>query len=276
MTVIAMTREIGCQGTEVAAGVADRLGLSIIHSEIVASNVAARLGIQKSTLLRHVDGSASMFERLLIDRRKLQRYTSEEILQLVQRGNVLIRGWGAATLLRDLPQVISVRVCAPKAFRVQVMTEQLGVQDANAVREEIEKYDAAHARTLRAYFNVEWEDALLYHVILNTARLPVEACVKAVCQFAEHPNFQDPAMTNSALVDKLLETKINSALTESIGFAMAPNGITVSVANGNVTLTGKSSSGSVRDVAEKLAKGFAGVRDIDNRIISVPSRGVRF
>src|SRR6266576_2550392 len=142
MTVIAMTRELGCRGTEVATGLADQLGLKIIHSEIVANSVAGRLGIEESALLRHVDGSASMFERWLIDRRKLQRYTSEEILRLVQQRNVLIRGWGAATLLRDMPQVISVRVCAPQAFRVQIMMERLGARDANAVREEIEHYDA--------------------------------------------------------------------------------------------------------------------------------------
>ena len=39
MTVIAMTREIGCRGTEVAAGVAKRLGLEIVRSEVAANNV---------------------------------------------------------------------------------------------------------------------------------------------------------------------------------------------------------------------------------------------
>jgi cytidylate kinase len=276
MTVIAMTRELGCRGTEVATGVASQLRLKLIHSEIVANNVAARLGIEESALLRHIDGSASMFERWLIDRRKLQRYTSEEILQLVQQGNVLIRGWGAATLLRDFPQVISVRVCAPKPFRVQVMMERLGVSNAGTVQQEIESYDAAHARTLRAHFNIEWEDALLYHIILNTDRLPVEACVKAVCQLAEHPKFRDdPAMIHSALADKLLEAKINSALTEHVSFDMAPLGISVSVADGKVTLVGTSRIGSVRDKAEKVARGIAGLREIDNRI-SVPSHGRGF
>ena len=37
MTVIAMTREIGSLGTDVAAGVAAELGLEIINSEIVVS-----------------------------------------------------------------------------------------------------------------------------------------------------------------------------------------------------------------------------------------------
>jgi cytidylate kinase len=271
MAVIAMTRELGCRGTEVAAGVASRLGLKLIHSEIVANNVAARLGIEESTLLRHIDGSASRFERWLIDRRKLQRYTSEEILQLVQQGNVLIRGWGAATLLRNFPQVIGVRVCAPKTFRVQVMMERLGVRDEAAVQHEIESYDVAHARTLRAHFNVDWEDALLYHFTLNTDRLPVDVCIDTVCHVADHPKFwHDPATTYSALADKLLEAKINSALTEHVGLDMAPLGISASVTDGNVTLVGTSRIASLREKAENVARMIAGVREIDNRI-SMPS-----
>jgi len=56
MTVIAMIKEIGSLGTEVAAGLAHRLGLNIIHSEIVANNIAERLGIEQSALLRYGDG----------------------------------------------------------------------------------------------------------------------------------------------------------------------------------------------------------------------------
>ena len=60
MTVIAMTRELGSLGTEVATGVANRLGLKIVHSEIVANQVAERLGVDERAVLRYVDGSASV------------------------------------------------------------------------------------------------------------------------------------------------------------------------------------------------------------------------
>ena len=276
MTVIAMTRQLGCLGTEVASGVADRLGLKIIHSEIVANNVAERLGVEEGTVLRYVDGSASLFERWVIDKRKLSRYTTEEILSIAQQGSVLIRGWGAATLLRDMPHVISVRVCASMNFRIRVMMERLRSNDADAVRHALERFDAAHARTLRASFNVEQEDALLYHIVLNTDRLPVDACVDAVCQLAEHPRFRDRATTRTELADKLLEAKINSALTEEIGIATAPTGVTVSAVNGRITLAGTSSSGALRRRAEKIAHRVAGVCQIDNRIVSVPTRGSGF
>lgn len=273
MTVIAMTRQLGCLGTEVANGIAGRLGLRVIHSELVANNVAERLGVEESTVLRYVDGSAALFERLAINKRKFSRYTAEEILKLAQQGGVLIRGWGAATLLRDMPHVISVRVCASMNFRVRVMMARSGSTNPEAMREHLERIDAAQARAMSASFNVEQEDALLYHIVLNTDRLPVDACVNAVCELARHRRFRDPATVRAELADKFLEAKVDSALTDEIGIGTAPTGVTVSAANGRITLIGTSSSGALRGRAERIAHRVPGVRDIDNRIVSVPNRG---
>jgi cytidylate kinase len=275
VTVIAMTRELGSRGTDVAAGIAHALNLEIVHSEIAANHVAERLGVDEAAVRRYVDGSASLFERWHINRRRLSRYTCEEILRLAQTGNVLIRGWGAATLLRDLPQVISVRICAPMEFRVRVMMVKLGTTDAVAVREEIERFDAAHVRSIRAAFDIDEEDPLLYHVVLNTGRIPVEACVAAVCALARDKGFQD-APTRTALADRLIEARINSALTEEIGIGMAPAGLRVSAENGRVTLAGRSTSGNLRSRAEKVAARIVGPGAIDNRIVSVPARGGQF
>jgi cytidylate kinase len=274
MTVIAMTREIGSHGSEVAAGVAAALGLEIINSEIVVPHVAETLGVEQSAVQRYLNGKASFFDRWQIDTRKLSQHTLDQILNLALKDNVLIRGWGAAALFQGIRGVICVRVCAPMALRVRVMMERLGVKDADAIQQEIERFDAGHSRAMRAAFNFDWNDALLYHMVLNTARMPIDACVKAVCQLAAHPNFQDdPAITSAALADKLLEAKIHSAFAEHISVDAAPAGITVSAADGKVTLVGISSSGDVRDKAQKLAQAIAGVREIDNRIISVPTRG---
>jgi len=73
-----------------------------------------------------------------------------------------------------------------------------------------------------------------------------------------------------------VEAEICSALADQISVAAAPLGVSVSVADGKVTLAGTTSSGSVRKRAEKIAHDFAGVFQIDNRIVSVPSRGSTF
>jgi cytidylate kinase len=261
---------------DVAAGLSATLGLKIIQSDTVANCIAERLGVKESAVLHYVNGSASLLQRWQIDRRKLFHYAAEEILRLAQQGNVLIKGWGVATLLRDLSGVISVRVCAPMDFRVRVLMVRLGTTDANAVRERIERYDAARARTMRAYFDIEQEDPRLYHIVLNTQRLSIETCVKTVSELAKRARFQDNAAIRPTLANKLVEAKISSALIERISLVAAPLGVSVSVANGEVTLSGTTSSGSVRMRAERIAHDIAGACRINNRILSVPSRGGAF
>src|ERR1700731_3911269 len=208
MTVIAMTREIGSHGSEVAAGVADALGLEIINSEIVVPHVAGSLGVEQSAVQRYLDGKASLFDRWQIDMRKLSQHTLDQILNLALKDNVLIRGWGAAALFQGVRGVICVRVCAPMARRVRVMMERLGGKDAEAIQEEIEGFDAGHSRAMRAAFNFDWNDALLYHIILNSARVTIDEGVKAVCDLAQHLRSQDDAETKAALAERLRE--INS------------------------------------------------------------------
>ena len=206
MTVIAMTREIGSHGSEVAAGVAAALGLEIINSEIVVPQVAGRLGVEQSAVQRYLDGKASFFDRWQIDTRKLSRHTLDQILDLALKDNVLIRGWGAAALFQGIRGVICVRVCAPMAVRVRVMMERLGVKDAEAMQQEIERFDSGHSRAMRAAFNLDWNDALLYDIVLNSARVSVDVCVKSVCELAQHQRSQDDSETKAALAERLQKT----------------------------------------------------------------------
>lgn len=209
MTVIAMTREIGSHGSEVAAGVAAALGLEIINSEIVVPHVAGSLGVEQSAVQRYLDGKASLFDRWQIDTRKLSQHTLDQILDLALKDNVLIRGWGAAALFQGIRGVICVRVCAPMALRVRVMMERLGVKDAEAIQQEIERFDAGHSRAIRAAFNFDWNDALMYHIVLNSARVTIDDCVKAVCDLAQHQRSQDDSETKAALAERLRESTGN-------------------------------------------------------------------
>jgi cytidylate kinase len=150
------------------------LGLKIINSEIVVPHIAGSLGLEHSSVQRYVDGKATLFDRWQIDTRKLSQYTLDHILNLALKDNVLIRGWGAAALFQGIHGVICVRVCAPMALRVRVMMDRLGVKDTDSIQQEIERFDAGRSRAMRAAFNFDWNDALLYHVVLNSARVTVD------------------------------------------------------------------------------------------------------
>ena len=103
MTVIAMTREMGSLGKDVALGLSVELGLAVVHHELVERELAGRMKLRESEVHRFLEGTASLFERWKIDQSKLSSYSAAEILQIARKGNVLIRGWGATQLLKDVP-----------------------------------------------------------------------------------------------------------------------------------------------------------------------------
>ena len=117
MPVIAMTREMGSGGREIAAAVAAKLGLTVVLHELVEHDLAEHMHVRESAIHHRLEGGATLRERWQIGSKRLARYTADEVLELAARGNVLIRGWGACVVLSDAPQVARIRVCAPLEVR---------------------------------------------------------------------------------------------------------------------------------------------------------------
>jgi cytidylate kinase len=278
MTVIAMTREMGSRGREVALGLADRLGLKIIHHELVEHDLAARLNLPESAVQHFLEGDVSLFERWKIDRTRLSLYTKEEILELACRGNVLIRGWGAAQLLRSIGNVPCIRVCAPMRYREDVLLARVSsLKDREEARAEIERNDAAHAKVIQKFFKADWRDSEQYDMVLNTERLSIDFCVDQVAQLAVLPNFKQTERSRKAMADRLIEFRIHDglhALNNRHGLAPA---LQISVDAGKVVLDGIVADNEIANMIERTVSQTEGVIEVNNqmRIMSVPPR-VRF
>jgi len=271
MTVIAMTREMGSLGKEVALGLAEKLDLQIVHHELIEHELAEKLHIKDSSVHRFLEGNASLLERWKIDKHRLSRYTAEEVLELAARGNVIIRGWGATYLLRPISHVLRVRICAPIAFRVKVLMERLGIDDESLARKEIERSDAAHSRTVTQLFGINWEEPLLYDVVLNTERIPIDHCVDLLHDLVQQPEYRETNASRAVLADQIFEVRVASAITNRFG--RPARGLIVDVAvdaaTGKVTLQGVAdSTGLIRETAALVAA-IDGVKEVDNRLTAM-------
>ncbi len=266
MAVIAMTREMATLGRDVAAGLAARLGLQVVHHEIVAQDIAERSGMRESEVHRFLEGEASLLERWRFDRARMSRYTSEEILQLAASGNVLIRGWGATYLLRNVPHVVCVRICAPMADRERVLMDRLGISDRAVARREIERNDSAHNGTMQRLFGIDWHDPELYALVLNTARIPVSECIDHIARIAESSAFAETAQSHTALSDQLIRSKVYSALDKRFGSSSGALGIEADVADGRVVLKGALSDERMIAEAVRLMHSVSGVKGVESRI----------
>ncbi len=269
MPVIAMTREMGSLGKDVAAGLAERLGLEVVHHELVERGVAERLDTPESEVHRFLEGGMSFFERWKIDTKKLSRYTAGEILELAKGGNVLIRGWGATHVLRAIPHVLCVRLCAPMESRALVLMKRLGIDDPTIARREIERNDAAYSRTMHYFFDSDWENPLNYDIVLNTMRVPVEACTAQIALLAQSPAFQENEASQRILADKLIESRVRAVLDQLVGEGHLGRALDISVDAGRVTLTGAVFHDEAVSSAEQIVRDVDGVTEVDNKLVAV-------
>ena len=267
MTVIATTRELGAQGNDVSARVAAELGLDVVHDDRVERHLARRLGLGEDVLRRFLEGEASLWERWKIDRRRISQFTAGEVLALAQKGNVLIRGWGAAQILRGVAHVICVRICAPMPFRVATVRRRLQLgSDAEAERE-IERSDEAHERTVRAVYDADWRDPTGYALVLNTGRMSVDTASELLVRLARAPGHAESAESRQKLEDKLLVARIREALDAQ---GVPDLGIELQVERGVVTVLGAMvANESVTPVLE-IIRGVDGVREVHDEVHVVP------
>jgi cytidylate kinase len=235
MAVIAMTQEMATLGKDVALGVAEALGLQMVRHE-VGDVVAGKMQVKKSLIRRIREGKANTFERWTADEKTISIFTAEEVYDLAQKGNVLIRGWGATLLLRQVPHIACVRVTAPTEVRVKRLMERLQTDDESLARHEIEVDDAARAARMGEHFNVKWGEASLYDLTLNTERVPIADCVDAVVNLVKSPAFQETAASRTLLGDLTLQAKARAGLRSNDKTSDVD--ISIEVSGGKITLRG--------------------------------------
>jgi cytidylate kinase len=273
MPVIAMTREMGSGGREVAQRVADKLGLTVVLHHLVEHDVAEHLHVRESAVHHLLEGGATLFERLQTGSKRLAHYTAEEILDQANRGNVLIRGWGSCVILRGVPHVVRVRVCAPMEVRERAVMQRQDTHDRSAARREIERNDAAHKIALHGAHGADRADSMLYDLVLNTERSSIETCAKLVCDLVESPEFRETEASRAILNDKALEAHVRIKLRERFGVGTGVSGVEATANAGKIVLTGMAIHSALLDDASKLAGAVSGVTAVENQMVVV--RGPR-
>ena len=264
MPLVAMTREMGSLGKDVASALSARLGKPLVHHEII-DHLANKMRLRKSHVIRFLDGKANIWERLTTDKTSMAIYTADETLALAESDGVgVIRGWGAAHLLRPIQHVICVRICAPMKVRVRRMMERLNTDDEEFINNEIKLSEEAHAAITRRHFGVNWQDSEQYDLVLNTERVSVEECTDEVMALVKEPQFCETTQSRQMLRNLALESHVRAALRADP--RTAPMQITVGVDDGAVTLAGIVERGVEPEHATQIVAGVPGVVDVKNQV----------
>jgi CMP/dCMP kinase len=221
MTVITISRQFGSRGDEIAARVASNLQYQEFDKSVIA-HAAAETGLLGETIVDYSEenyrvrgflerlfgwsvplGQARVWRESTSGERNLEEIalTEEAVVGLVerairrayQRGNFVIVGRGSQMILQNQPRVIHVRIIAPFEDRVQYVKKYLketaaSHQSSNDLRREaqtlIMERDEASAGYIRRFYHIDWNDPLLYTVVLNMARIDFHQAVKTITDLA--------------------------------------------------------------------------------------------
>jgi cytidylate kinase len=263
MPVVAMTQEMGSLAKDVALRLAEAMGLAVMRYEVV-DRVAGAMDLPKSLVGRLRAGKAGLVERMTTDQRSIAMYTADELYALAQRGNVVLRGWGATALLRPVPHVVCVRVTRSLEKRVAWVMEHLETDDAALAEAEVRRSDRARAARMNDQFDVTWGDPLLYDLVLNTDRVSVASCVAQIRELAGRPEFAQTPQSRALLAGMALQARVRVALKEDP--ATRDIDITIEASQGLVALSGIVVTEEERARAEQVAAGVQGVTGVDNRL----------
>ena len=193
MSVITISRQLGSLGTTLGRLVASRLKYRLVQRELI--NQAARLVSAPDMALAAIDELGLL--GLEPDENQQHAYlkaVETVVKKLVQEGNTIIVGRAGQAILQNIPDVLHVRVIAPKHIRIQriVKAHDISPQAAAA---QIEDSDHFRADYLQSFYHIKWDDPTLYHLVINTGQMDLETSAEVVCsavrKMPNHPPSQE-------------------------------------------------------------------------------------
>ena len=263
MPVIAMTQEMGSLAKEIALQLAQECNLAVMRHEVL-ENIAGKMHVPTSLISRLREGKAGLVERMTTDTGRVAVYNAEEVFALANKGDVVLRGWGATCLLRPVPHVVTVRITRSMQKRVAWLMDQLGTDDPAFAEAEIRRSDNAHAARIHAQFGVTWGDPLLYDLVLNTERMSVDSAVAQIRHLVGQPEFQETPASRALLHDLALAAAVRAALKANQPTSEV--NIDIQSKGGQVALRGIVVNEAERAETEKVAATVPGVQQVDNEL----------
>jgi len=264
MPLIAMNREMGSLGKDVAEGLEEALGMKVRHHEMI-DHLASRARLRKSHVISFLEGTQGLIERLTTDQVRLRVLTADEILSMAESDNaIILRGWGATSLLKDVPHAVRICVSASRRTRVKRMMERLNTNDAITVERIVDQNDESARAVMRRHFHIDVRDINEYDMGFNTDRVSVAQCVDEIVKVVKSAQFAETDESRAKLRDVAMAQHVRAALrTHS---ATSHCAVRVEAEGGLVSLRGSVDHIEQSEACSDITLRIKGVKVLENHL----------
>lgn len=192
--MITISREYGAGGTTIRKAVAERLGIDFLDKEIILTTAyEAQVNLKSVYQLDDLAPSGGFFQQGLMDfynkplNIKLFEAQSEVIKMFAERGNCLIVGRNANSVLRDFDNTLHVFLCGNIDFRRhRMMSKEMfdGIPEAK-MTDLINTVDKRRQKYCENYTHTKFGDANCYDISLDVSRIGIDRCIDIICELAK-------------------------------------------------------------------------------------------
>jgi cytidylate kinase len=183
--VIALSRQHGAGGDEIARRLAEKLSLELFDREII-QQIAERAQLREQAVTALDERDRAVIDEWLAPFAAERYLTQYDYLHhligvvaaIARRGGAVIVGRGGHLLLRA-SEALRVMVVAPLEARVAAVADQEGLSQRDA-RQRIETVESERRAFLRRYFHVEFDDPSQFDLVVNTSVLRLDGALAAV------------------------------------------------------------------------------------------------
>ena len=186
--IITIGREHGSNGHLIASGLAEELGYRCLSKEIV-DKAAEDSSFNKAILASYDEKRISpyiatsphymgMGEGFRLST-QIAAAQFDAIRSLAEAGNCIFVGRCADYVLRNRKDLFRVFICAPVEFRVRTMMDRKGLSEEQA-KKLIRQVDKDRSSYYKYYTDQIWGEIENYDLCINSARVGVDAAVKAI------------------------------------------------------------------------------------------------
>jgi cytidylate kinase len=175
MAVITMSRQYGSLGNIVVHALAESLGYRVVMRELI--NQAALRAGAPAVALAIIDELGLLGITPTADEYQAYTRAVQTVMEeLAAAGDVIIVGRGGQVVLANFPGVLRVRMIAPLDVRARRLAERLHIS-VRAAHAQAAASDRQRRTYLKRFYNIDWDDPLLYDLVINTAHLDAaQAC----------------------------------------------------------------------------------------------------
>jgi hypothetical protein len=180
MTLVALSASYGAAGTRIGPALAERLDVpfddAAAHDEHVSANWLERV---LSGFVGQDTVAPTPIPAQTISSDEFRLATEEVLLRQAATGMGVILGRGAVMVLQDDPRVLRVRLDGPPERRARQAMELQGLDQETAERA-MRQADRTHEAYVRHFYGARLDDTSLYHLVLDSTAISVDACVEII------------------------------------------------------------------------------------------------